>query len=209
MASAKEAKELMAQMHSSGSLAVLAPINVNEKGTEISVLVQDRNDCVQSRLRFLQQLEDVPVQYQSPAPQGGSVKDGGTKQIVLSLNKTTHRQTRLGSGGTCTASRSETLVATQSRRGCVRCAPSDPHCWTRGIAGCCSDCQLYLRSCAACKWNGRRDDPTILYDRGRKNPLPLRAATSGFFIGWSLAENVIARRTCFWCGDDTLGTRCK
>ena len=30
-------------------LGRLAPINVNEKGTEISVLVQDRNGCMQSR----------------------------------------------------------------------------------------------------------------------------------------------------------------
>ena len=83
----RESKVLMAEMHSNGSLAVLAPISVNEKGTQISVLVQDRNGRMQSRRRFLQQLGDVPVQYQSTAPQGGFVKDGGTKQIVLSLSK--------------------------------------------------------------------------------------------------------------------------
>ena len=87
LATVKEAKELMLEMHSSGSLAVLAPININEKGTEISVLVQDRNGRMQSRQRFLHQLGDVPVQYQSTAPQGGSVQDGGTSQIVLNLSK--------------------------------------------------------------------------------------------------------------------------
>ena len=46
-----------------------------------------RNGCTQSRQRFLHQLGDIPVQYQSTAPQGGSVKDGGTKQIVQSLSK--------------------------------------------------------------------------------------------------------------------------
>ena len=40
-----------------------------------------------------------------------------------------------------------------------------------------------------------------------KNPLPLRAFTSGFLTGWSLAENVLVGRSCFWCGDDTLGAR--
>ena len=62
LASVKEAKELMAEMHSNGSLAVPAPINVNEKGTEISVLVQDWNTCMQSRQRFLHQHGDIPVQ---------------------------------------------------------------------------------------------------------------------------------------------------
>ena len=62
LASVKDAKELMAEMHSNGSLAVLAPINVNE------VLVQDLNGCTQSRQRFLHQLGDIPVQYQSTAP---------------------------------------------------------------------------------------------------------------------------------------------
>ena len=81
LARVKEAKVLMAEMHSNGSLAVLAPINVNEKCTEISVLVQDRNGCMQSRQRFLHELGD------STAPQGGCVKDGGTKQVVLSLSK--------------------------------------------------------------------------------------------------------------------------
>ena len=36
LAGVKEAKELMAEMHSSGSSTALASINVNEKGTEIS-----------------------------------------------------------------------------------------------------------------------------------------------------------------------------
>ena len=87
LASVKEAKVLMAEMHSNGSLAVLAPINVNEKGTEISVLVQNRNGCTQSRERFLHQLAGVPVQYQSTGTTRGCVKDGGMKQIVQSLSK--------------------------------------------------------------------------------------------------------------------------
>ena len=169
----------MAEIHSDGFLAEVAPTNVNEKGTEISVLVQDQNGCLQSRQRLLHQLGDISVQYQSTPPQEGNVKDCGTKQLVLSLSKQIHRQTRLGSGGTRTASRSETVVATQSRCETVRCAPSDAHFWTRRIASCCPDCKPHLRW-TACKWNGRRDDPTVLHDRGRKIPLPLRATTSGF-----------------------------
>ena len=34
-------------------MAVLAPVNLNEKGAEISLLVQDRNGCTQSWQRFL------------------------------------------------------------------------------------------------------------------------------------------------------------
>ena len=198
LASVEEAKDLMTEMHSNGSLAVLAPINLNEKGTEISLLVQDRNGCMQSCQRFLHQLGDFPVQYQSTAPQGGNVEDGGTKQIVLSLRQTIHRQTTLGSGETRTTSRSETMVAAQSRCGSVRCAPSDAHCWTQGIASGCPDCQLHLRWSTACKWNGRRDDPTIPHDRGRNNPLPLRASTSGFLTGRSLAETS-------WLGERAFG----
>ena len=165
----KEAKERMAEIHSDGFLAELAPTNVNEKGTEISVLVQDQNGCLQSRQRLLHQLGDISVQYQSTPPQEANVKDCGTKQLVLSLSKQIHRQTRLGSGGTRTASRSETVVAAQSRCETVRCAPSDAHFWTRRIASCCPDCKPHLRW-TACKWNGRRDDPTVLHDRGRKIP---------------------------------------
>ena len=87
MARVKEAKMLMAEMHSNGSLAVLAPITLTEKGAEISVVVQDPNGRMQSRQRFLHQLVDTPVFYQSAAPQGGKVGDGGTEQNVLNLCK--------------------------------------------------------------------------------------------------------------------------
>ena len=83
----KEAKERMAEIHSDGFLTELAPTNVNEKSTEISVLVKDQNGCLQSRQRLLHQLGDIPVQYQSTALQKANVKDCGTKQLVLSLSK--------------------------------------------------------------------------------------------------------------------------
>ena len=87
MASVKEAKMLMAEMYSNGSLAVLAPITLAEKGAETSVVVRDRNGCMQSRQLFLHQLGDTPVFSRSAVPHGGKVGDGGTKQNVLNLSK--------------------------------------------------------------------------------------------------------------------------
>ena len=74
MASVLEAKKMMAELHSNGSLAVLVPVNLDKKGTEICVLVQQQGD--------------TPVMYQSTAPQGGRVGDGGTKQIVFEFEQT-------------------------------------------------------------------------------------------------------------------------
>ena len=96
--------------------------------------------------------------------------------------QTIHRQTRLGSCGTRTASRSETMVAAQSRCETVRCAPSDAHFWTRRIGSCCPDCKPHLRW-TACKWNGRRDDPTVLHDRGRKTPSRMGCNSTRSVIG--------------------------
>ena len=45
----------LSEVHSSGALAVHAPVNLNKEGVEISV-VQDQNGCTQSRQRFLHQL---------------------------------------------------------------------------------------------------------------------------------------------------------
>ena len=59
MANVMEAKMMMSEMHSNGSLTVVAPVNLNEKGAEISVLVQDGNGCMQCRQRFLHQLARV------------------------------------------------------------------------------------------------------------------------------------------------------
>ena len=77
-------------------------------------------------------------------------------------------EARFGGGGTCTASRSETMVAAQSRCGSVRCAPSDAQ-----------ELQVVAQIASstydgACKWKGRRDDPTILHDRRRKNVVTTR-----------------------------------
>ena len=131
------------------------------------------------------------------------MKDGGTKQIVLSLSKQhPDKQGWEAAELAGTASRGETTVATQSWCGSARRAPSDAHCWTRRIASCGPDCQLDLRWCTASQWNGRRDDPAILHD-------PLGALASGFITGRSLAENVLVGGSCVWCGDDALGTSCE
>ena len=80
---------LMAEMHSNGSLAVLAQVSLNEKATDISVLVQDWNGCMQSRQRFLHRLggHSCLLPRVRPALQGGKEGDGGTKRIVLLLSK--------------------------------------------------------------------------------------------------------------------------
>ena len=63
------------------------PLGERGRGERVDGRDALRNGCTQSRQRFLHQLGDIPVQYQSTAPQGRSVKDGGTKQIVQSLSK--------------------------------------------------------------------------------------------------------------------------
>ena len=131
--SVKEAK-MMAVMHSNGSLAVLAPVNLNEKGTEISVLVQDRNGCMQSGQPYPRPLGDTPVINQSTAPQRGNVGDGGTKQIVLNFNK--RRTEKQGweaelAPGCC----GETMVTTSYKCGGTRRASTNSRGWTRGDAG--------------------------------------------------------------------------
>ena len=67
----KEAKERMAEIHSDAFLAELATTNVNEKGTEISVLVRDQNGCLQSRQRLLHQLGDISRTVPEHATTGG------------------------------------------------------------------------------------------------------------------------------------------
>ena len=69
------ARMILAEMHSNVALAVLAPVNLNEKGIEISALAEDWHGCAWSRQCFLHQLGDVLVMYGSAAPLGGQVKD--------------------------------------------------------------------------------------------------------------------------------------
>ena len=105
-------RERGGSVDSNGSLAVLAPINVNEKGTEISVLVQDRNGCMQSRQRFLHQPGDVPVLHQSTTRR---MCEGWMNEANCSQSEQTmHRQTGMASSRTGTAIRSKAMVATQS-----------------------------------------------------------------------------------------------
>ena len=65
LASVTQAETTLAGMHSNGALAVLAPVNLNERVSDISVLEEDRNGCMLSLQRFLHQLEGrvrhVPV----------------------------------------------------------------------------------------------------------------------------------------------------
>ena len=139
-------------------------------------------------------------------PQGGCVKNGGTKQIVLSLSKQcTDTQ------GWVAAELAPRVAARrwlQHRAGVCRSArraPSDAHSGTRRIASCGPDCQLILRGSSAFEWNTRRHDPSFLHDSTGEKSLPLRAFTSGFLTGWNLAENLLVGRPRHRLGDDTRG----
>ena len=75
---------------------MLAPIDVKEKGTEISVLVQDRNGCMQSSQRFLHQLgwrhlRTVPKH----STKGRNCERWWNEAYRSESEQTTHRQTRL------------------------------------------------------------------------------------------------------------------
>ena len=124
------------------------------------------------------------------------MKDGGTKQIVLSLSKQ-HTDKQVWEAAEL-APRVTTRLSLQHRAGVEEFDVRPP---TR-IAGR-EELQVVAQIASATFDRALRASGTD----GKKNPLPLRSATSGFLTGWSLAENVMARRTCFRCGDDTLGTR--
>ena len=62
----------------------------------------------------------------------------------------------------------------------------------------CPDWQLYLRWCIACKCNGRRDDPTILHDRGRKT----HSRSVPLLLDFSLEG---ALRKTSWIADRAFG----
>ena len=146
------------------------------------------------RERFLHQLGDIPVQYHSTAPQGGSLKDGGTKQIVLSLSKTVHRQTGLGSSGTGTC---------ESRRDDVR-PPTriigrEELQFLALIAS--STCEGALRASGMDSVMTRpfyttEEEKTLF----RSAPLPLDFSLEG-----TLRKTAWLAGSCVWCGDDALG----
>ena len=63
-------------------------VDLNLESSVLLPIVAAFCQCFLSRM-----VEDIPVQYQSPAPQGGNAKDDGTKQIVLGLSKQyTHKK---------------------------------------------------------------------------------------------------------------------
>ena len=188
MASVKEAKELMAEMHSSGSLAVLAPINVDEKGTEISVLVQ--GELVVCRAVSASCVSLETFLYTRTVPElrhhkEESVKDG-VHTRVAAIRWLQHR-----AGVEVFDLRPPTRIAGREELQGL---------WPQ-IAS-----STFERALRASGTDGVMTRPFYTTEE-EKNQLPFSAFTSGFLTGWSLAENVMARRMCFWCGDDTLGTR--
>lgn len=65
LATATEAKQLLAEVRAQGALAVLSPIQVGDecKGSWIAALVTDKKVRQQVRQRWLSQLGSVPMEY--------------------------------------------------------------------------------------------------------------------------------------------------
>ena len=86
LASMSEARAALAELKSSKPMAVLAPANIDSKGKEVSVLVEDASGKKQSRVRFLFQLGTGEITYSSSLPRGQEVR-GNCKKVVLQLSQ--------------------------------------------------------------------------------------------------------------------------
>ena len=174
LASVKEAKELMAEMQ-----WVLGSARANQRQREGhgNLCAGTGPEWLYAEPTALHQLGDVPVP--EPSTTRRKCERWWNEANRSESEQTIHRQTRLGSSATGTASRSETF----------------------------GNCRLLprLRALRASGTDGVMTRP--FYTTEEETHFRFRAATSGFLAGWSLAENGMARRTCLWCGDDTLGTR--
>ena len=166
----------LAEMHSNGALAALVPVNLNEKGTEISVLVHDWNGCMQSRQRFLHQLADGCARHVPECSTSRRKSERRRNEAnCLKFEQTAHRQTRMGSSRPGTACCGEVLVTAPRWCGGARGTTTNSHCWARGATGGGAGDQFVLRERVACQWCGRCDDPTFLHDRGGTNSLQIGA----------------------------------
>ena len=92
----------MAEMHSNGSLAVLAPINLNERRREISVQVQDRNGCMQSPQRLPASAWGHSRTVPEHGTTGSKCERWWNEANRSEPEQTEHRHTGFGSSGTGT-----------------------------------------------------------------------------------------------------------
>ena len=71
LCSSKEAQQLVTEVSAQKPLAALSPLDIDEKGQQVHVLVKDANGKTQCRKRLLFQLGplDQPVQYMCAVPE--------------------------------------------------------------------------------------------------------------------------------------------
>ncbi len=81
LVSTAEAKRALGDLRGDEPMAILAPMNVNEEGTEMPVFVTDKNGRIQTRVRYLFQLGPEPVTFCSSAPQH-SLRTDAVKVVV-------------------------------------------------------------------------------------------------------------------------------
>ena len=116
---------------------------------------------------------------------------------------TVFRQTGLGSSGTGTASRGETMVAAQIWCGSARGPP------TRIVGR--EELQVVAQIASSIREGAL--EWTVMtrpfYTTEEETPLPLCAFASRFLTQRSFAANGLAYGSCVWCGDGAFGTSCE
>ena len=123
------------------------------------------------------QLGNTLLLYQSAAPQGGKVGDGGTTQMVLNLSEqhTVKQEREAAERATRVAAR---RWLQHRAGGGPRRASTDASGWTRRVAG------GGPGECIACQWGRWSDGPSYPHNRGskilfRSVPLPLDFSLDG------------------------------
>lgn len=87
LASVAEAKKAKSELTSAMPMAVLTSQKIDGQGEEVSVLVKDKSDRLQTRVRFLVQLGAVPVLYGLGHVNKGAPAGVIRKQVVIFLEE--------------------------------------------------------------------------------------------------------------------------
>ena len=78
-----EARKAKAELTSAKPMAMLTSQKIKGQGEEVSVLVKDRSDRSQTRVRFLVQLGETPLLYNLGHVEKGAAVGEVRKQVVL------------------------------------------------------------------------------------------------------------------------------
>ena len=85
LATSAETKQLRKELKADQPTAVLSPINIDGKGTEMYVSTTDKNRRAQTRVRYWFQLGPTQVVLQSSAPTKEPKSD--SSKVVLTLQR--------------------------------------------------------------------------------------------------------------------------